>query len=495
MKHYDLSAPYFVGIGGVGMGALARILLADGQRVSGSDRQDSPALHQLKELGAQVFVGHNAENIDHVKPSVLVVSQAAIAHDNPELVRAQSLGIDIIYRSDLLARMTGEGRTIAVAGTHGKTSTTAMLVTMLHAIGVDASYAVGGHIINLGAGGYGGTSDIFVFEADESDGSLTKYHPHAAIITNVDPDHLDHFGSPEEYYHNFVDFLDHIPRGGIVAICVDSPLSKRLYTEKNDELVARGVDVYPYSVHSFTTAPIIAEGKNILDDEHNTPHQAPEKTRSHQKKTGSFLISPPQSGKACTVNILGETVPCDFSISGMHMVSNAMGALTVAAALGFPQSQLAEGLRHFQGTHRRFELRATISGIKIIDDYAHHPTEISAVLEGARQTYPHAKIMVIFQPHMYSRTRDFAPEFAEALNKADKAWVVDIYPAREEPIPGVSSQRITEKAHSHVVFTPDMKEAARQAVHTAQSGDIIITMGAGTITQLAGDIEKIIQQT
>lgn len=453
---------YFIGIGGAGMSVIAELFLASRARVAGSDRQENDVTRHLAALGAQVYIGHEASQ---VPPEAVVVRSSAIRQDNPEWAIARERGQGVIHRSQALA-LASEGKDfLAVAGAHGKTTTSAMIAVMLREVGADPSWAIGSNLRNLGAGGHLGGGTMLVAEADESDGSFLNYRPRIAIVTNVEPDHLDHYGTPEAFEEAFVDFARCIIPGGLLIVCADDPGARRL----GERYINLGGRVASYGV-----------GEPLA---------------------GSVSWACVREGNAYEVSSLGERshpLFMNLRVPGDHNRLNAASALLLAQELGIDLDRAARGLEHFDGTGRRFELRGHVAGVDVVDDYAHHPTEIRATLAAARSRLTQAaqggSLRVLFQPHLFSRTRNFAGEFAQALSLADSVVVSDIYPAREDPILGVSSELITEQLPK-ARYIPSMEEAARIVADEARPGDLVMTIGAGDITSMADVIVASLQES
>lgn len=439
---------HFVGIGGAGMSGIARIMLAQGIRVSGSDLKEGAALGSLADLGARIFIGHEAT---HVAGADLVVVSGAINNKNPELQRAQADGTPVITRAEALALVMKGKRSVAVAGTHGKTTTTSMLTVALQSAGVDPSFSIGGMINSSGVNAHLGSGDIFVAEADESDGSFVVYHPLGAIITNLELDHVDHFSDIEALYTVFLEFVGTIAAGGFLVVCIDDAGVRELITR----ITRSDISIITYGV---------AEA----DYEISRIHLASDKSFARVSKNGRLLPE------------------LELVIPGEHNIRNSVAALAAGVALGIDPAEMIAGLAKYTGSRRRFEHKGVVNGIEVIDDYGHHPTEVRVVLETAKRYAPTGKVRVIFQPHRFSRTQAFAHEFAQSLDLADEVYVLEIYPASEAPIPGVSSLLITrhmspEKAH----YQPSMVAAVASIVERSQPGDLVITLGAGDVSSLA----------
>jgi UDP-N-acetylmuramate--alanine ligase len=441
---------HFIGIGGAGMSGIARIMLAKGQVVSGSDAKESAVTSQLQTLGAQIFIGHS--DINQAGADVVVVS-SAISPKNPELLAAQARGARVMPRAEALALVMAGKQSVAVAGTHGKTTTTSMLTVALQRSGMDPSFAIGGMINNSGTNAHHGSGDIFVAEADESDGSFLAYKPLGAIITNLELDHVDHFASLEELTSAFVDFIESIAPNGFLVACGDDA-----------------------NVQSLL-ADIAREDLRVLTYGSENPLNDFQLSRIHLEPTSS-TARVTHKGK-----VLGELELC---IPGQHNLLNASAALAAAFALGVPLGDVLVGLSEFSGSRRRFELKGTVNKIRVIDDYGHHPTEVRVTLETARRYAGSGRVFVIFQPHRYTRTQMFAVEFGKALDLADQIFLLEVYAASEEAIPGVSSITIA-RGHSSEKFhyQPSMIEVIDQVGAAVLPGDVVVTLGAGDVNSLA----------
>ncbi len=445
---------HFIGIGGAGMSGIARILLARGERVTGSDARESATVLALRALGAEVHVGHDAAHLPD--PPATVVVSSAIRESNPELAAARARGLPVEHRATALAALTRGRRLAAVTGTAGKTSTTSMLTVALQHGGLDPSFAIGGDLATSGSGAHEGTGDIFVAEADESDASFLAFSPEVAIVTNVEADHLDHYGSPAAYVAAFDEFLGRIIPGGTLVTCLDDPGAAALAATAR----ARGIRVRSYGKAEGADARLVA-------------------------------FRPDGPGARIVLALDGVEHRLRLPVPGAHMALNALAALLAGVALGAPAEGLLEGLAAFDGVRRRFEFRGRAAGVAVYDDYAHHPTKVAAQLRAARDVAGTGRVVVAFQPHLYSRTRQFAREFGTALGLADEVVVLDVYGAREDPEPGVSGALVAEHvplAPEHVRFVPRWAEVPAVVAGMARSGDLVITMGAGDITVLAPEI-------
>lgn len=466
---HDLSRVHMIGIGGAGMSGLAQILLSRGAVVTGSDVKESAVVAALRDAGATIAVGHDAANLvlGGAQPTVVVTSFAAIPQDNPELVACRAAGIPLLRRSDLLAELMAGHRQVLFAGTHGKTSSTSMAVEAFRAAGLDPSFAIGGKLNSAGVNAASGMGESFVAEADESDASLLRYSPEIAIITNVEPDHLDYFHSPEAYFKVFDEFADRVTPGGRLAVCLDDAHAVELGARS----ASRGIHVVGFG--SSAAAEDVAQRHPEIEPAVTV------RSIQHTEATSRAELRDESTG---------ETTAIELHVPGDHMVLNAAGALTAGLAVGGDLHKLAEGLSAFRGVGRRFEYHGERRGVQVYDDYAHHPTEVRAVISAAKEMLASrgsGNLTVIFQPHLYSRTKEFAPEFARALSLADRVIVLDVFGAREQPVPGINGDTIAGKVTTDVVFEQDFDAAPELAARGSESGDIILTMGAGSVTTLA----------
>lgn len=435
-----LGRVHFIGIGGVGMSAVARIMVARGVPVSGSDAKDLPVMADLAAAGARIAVGYDAAHLGNAQT---VVAGSAIRDDNPELAAARQAGLPVLHRSQALAATMGDDTVVTVAGTHGKSTTTSMVTVLLQGAGLDPSFAIGANVPALGVNAASGQSGIFVAEADESDGSFLNYRPRIAVVTNVEPDHLDFYGTAEAVYESFDRFTALLPADGVLVACADDAGALALAGRTK----ARGnTRVILYGTGGDADVKLLDGGPGHV---------------SVSTDRGQFDLA--------------------LQVPGRHNALNAAAAFAVALELGVEPAAAAAGLAKFSGASRRFELKGSERGVRVFDDYAHHPTEVRAALAAARSVAGDHKVHVLFQPHLFSRTREFAEEFADALNLADTALVLDIYPAREDPIPGVSSQLIADhlKAGGRLVAAGD---AVAAVAAEAADGDIVLTVGAGDVT-------------
>jgi UDP-N-acetylmuramate--alanine ligase len=453
----DLGAVHFVGIGGAGMSGIARILLARGVRVSGSDRRESPTLFALRALGARVSVGHDAASLGDADT---VVVSTAIRAENPELVAARERGLRVLPRAVALASVMAGRRSVAVAGTHGKTSTTSMLTVAAQACGADPSFAIGGDLNESGSNAHSGTGDVFVAEADESDRSFLLLDPFAAVVTNVEADHLDNYGDLAAVEEAFDRFLGTVDPDGFVVVCADDPGAARL----------RDVPT-PGRLRTYGTA---ADADLRLTD---------------------LVVS--GDGTSYTAVLDGaELGRVRIQVPGEHMARNSAAALLAGLELGLPVARLVEGLARFGGVHRRFELKGVVDGVRVYDDYAHHPTEVTAQLRAARAVAGDGRLVVAFQPHLYSRTREFAGGFGAALGLADEVVVMDVYGAREDPVPGVTGAMVADAVPlpaGRVHFEPSWSATAPALADRARPGDLVVTMGAGDVSMIGPEVLEVLR--
>lgn len=452
-----LRRPHLIGIGGAGMSGIARILLARGARVSGSDAKDSRAFLTLRAQGARIEVGQKAENLDVFDdaPSAVIVS-TAIKKTNPEFAAARERDIPVLHRAEALAALMEDHRVACIAGTHGKTSTTSMLTVALQHCRLDPSFAIGGDLNESGANAHHGEGGIFVAEADESDGSFLSYSPSVAVVTNIEPDHLDHHGTADAYHAVFSEFVRRIEPGGVLVVCADDPAAAALA----DRAEGIGVRVRRY-------------GRSAAGE-------------SDARVLG---YSPAEDGGTVRIVLGGEQLRVRVAVPGEHMAFNAVGALLAGIELGADPETLVEGLAAFGGVRRRFEFKGRAADVRVYDDYAHHPTEVAAQLRAVRQTAGGGRVVVVFQPHLYSRTKAFAGEFAEALGLADEVVVLDVYGAREEPEPGVTGELVASRiSGAGVHYEPAFDRAVNLVADLVKPGDLVVTMGAGDVTQLGPEL-------
>ena len=449
-----LSRVHFVGIGGAGMSGIAEVLLDYQVEVTGCDQAQGAETARLSGLGARISLGHAAEHLEGVE---LVVRSSAVARENPELLAARQRGIPVVRRAEMLAELMRLKYGIAVAGTHGKTTTTSLIGTLLTEAGLDPTVIVGGRLRASGTGARIGKSDYLVAEADEFDRSFLRLQPVVAVVTSIDRDHLDTYRDLEDIEDAFANFASRVPFFGRAILCLDDPNIQRL--------LPRLVD------HRLVTYGLSPQA----DLQATELEPLPWGTRFVVRRGG-------QTGDGALGTI-------ELPLPGRHNVRNALAALAVGQAVGLEFERMARAIQSFGGVHRRFERLGTFAGATVVDDYAHHPTEVAATLEAARQAFPRGAVHVVFQPHLYSRTRDHAEEFGRALLQADTAIVSEIYPSREAPIPGVSGESIVAAArasgHRGVEFCADWRDAPERLRARVRSGDVILTLGAGDIVRLA----------
>jgi UDP-N-acetylmuramate--alanine ligase len=460
----ELGAVHFIAIGGSGMNGIAAIMLAHGIPVSGSDRQDSKYLRSLEARGAKVFVGHRAEQLGDANT---VVASSAIRENNPELAEARRRGLRVLHRSAALGSLMLDHRGIAVAGTHGKTTTTAMIAHVLSGCGFDPSFVIGGALSGSSTGGHLGSGDIMIIEADESDGSFLQYPHEVAVVTNIDPDHLSNWGSAQNYADGFLRFAT-ADTVRLLVTSADDPGAVAL-AEKVRERTAAGLG--GPKVMTFGTS-----------------------RDADVRIVGASLAG---TGSAFELRWGGHAGPVELSVPGHYNVLNAAAAYAVAVWLGAEGAEVRRELSRYQGTYRRFQLIGTPHNIRVYDDYAHHPTEVRNTLIAARTAVGDGRVVVCFQPHLYTRTRDFWRELADALEQADEAIVMDVCGDREDPIPGIDGGMVADAitpGTANVTYQPVWDEAAPTVARIARPGDLVITVGCGDVTKVAPKIVDEIQR-
>ncbi len=443
---------HFVGIGGIGMSGIAEVLLTLGYRVSGSDLKASPITERLAKLGATIHIGHSAENVAEAKA---VVVTSALDAQNPEVAEARRLQIPVIPRGELLAELMRLKFGIAIAGSHGKTTTTSLVASILNAAEMDPTVVVGGRVAGMqGSNARVGKSAILVVESDESDGSFLKLAPIIAVVTNIDREHLDHYASLQEIEDAFVDFVNKVPFYGAAVLCMEDENIQQIFP-----LIRRRTITYGRSAQvnlEIHSEILSAEGSDFS-------------IRRAGAELGNFHLSVP----------------------GIHNVLNATAAIAVALEMEVPLEKIQQGLAAFTGVDRRFSIRGVERGVTVIDDYGHHPTEVKATLAAARLS-PYRRILVLFQPHRFSRTKHLLDDFGTAFHQADALYLLDIYAASEAEIEGVNTQALLEKirsyGHRSAEYVPSMQEGIEAIARSAESGDLIITLGAGNVSQAADKI-------
>jgi UDP-N-acetylmuramate--alanine ligase len=447
---------HLIGIGGTGLSAIARVLLEMGYTVSGSDRAESRFTRDLKSAGATISIGHNPEN---VRGADLVVRSSAIQDDNPEVIAARAFRIPVQKRADFLGSLMDGKIGIAIAGTHGKTTTTSMIAWMLLALKQDPTFIVGGVLANLGVNARAGNSNIFVIEADEYDRMFLGLKPTIEVITNIEYDHPDCYPTPADFKAAFVEFMYHLPADGTLVACTEDPGARNLM-DKAEKL---GKAVIPYGLHPTNeTGKPLDVFASVL-----TPN-----------KKGGFTFS---------ASVLGDTATVKLQVPGKHNVRNALAALTVVQLLNLPLVDAARALGQFTGTGRRFEVRGEVNGVVIIDDYAHHPTEIRATLAAARTRYPSRRIWAVWQPHTYSRTRALIKDFTTAFTDADEVIVTEIYAARE-PAQEFSSKQVVEAMPRPAHFIAGLSEASNYLIKNLHPGDALLVLSAGDADQISTEV-------
>ncbi|MFZ3342859.1 MAG: UDP-N-acetylmuramate--L-alanine ligase [Terriglobales bacterium] len=452
---------HFVGIGGIGMSGIAEIMLNLGYKISGSDLKSSAVTQRLASLGAQTFEGHKATNITGAD---VVVTSSAISIDNPEVAEARRLHIPVIQRAEMLAELMRLKYGIAIAGMHGKTTTTSMIAAVLAAGGLDPTVVVGGRVDAMGSNARLGKSQYLVAEADESDRSFLKLSPILSVVTNIDREHMDCYRDMRDVRRTFLEFMERVPFYGLVVGCQDDPILQRLLPRVHRRVTTYGIG--PGADFRITVHPSEASGEHAPLNRFRVIYKEKD---GKEKDLGEFTLRVP----------------------GTHNVLNAAAAVAVGTALDIAPDQIRVGLDEFRGVDRRFQIKGKVGGVSVVDDYGHHPTEIRATLAAARQC-GFRRIHVIFQPHRFTRTRDLLDEFATAFPDADTLSVLDVYAASEKPIDGITgdalAQRITDKGKGSVVYLPSFADAVERVSALAEPGDLVLTLGAGSVSQLGAII-------
>jgi UDP-N-acetylmuramate--alanine ligase len=440
---------HFIGIGGIGMSGIAEILLNLGMKVSGSDLRRGPITDRLAQLGATVYEGHNAA---HITDATVVVTSSAVSPTNPEVLEAHARKIPVIQRAEMLAELMRLKYGIAIAGMHGKTTTTSMVASVLTAGGLDPTVVVGGRVDALGSNARLGTTQFLVAEADESDRSFLKLSPILAVVTNLDREHMDCYHDMDDIECAYLSFMDKVPFYGAVTACIDNPALKAILSRARRRVFTYGV------------AP-----------------EADFRLEYLEAQPGRFA-------RFQVVTAKGPLGPFELHVPGRHNVLNATAAVAIACQLEVPADKIAEGLSHFRGVDRRFQQRGTSHGVTVVDDYGHHPTEIRATLAAARECAP-TRLRVVFQPHRYTRTRDLMDEFGAAFTDADSVVVLPIYAASEEPILGVTGELLSKRIQGpKVEYAPDFAAAIASIADDAREGDLVLTLGAGSVSQIGPQI-------
>ncbi|EPX62987.1 UDP-N-acetylmuramate--alanine ligase [Cystobacter fuscus DSM 2262] len=448
---------HFVGVGGIGMSGIAEVLLNLGYRVSGSDLKASDITRRLAQLGATFFEGHRAENLVHAD---VVVISSAVRKDNPEVVSARQRKIPVIPRAEMLAELMRLKYAVAVAGSHGKTTTTSMVATVLSAAGLDPTAVVGGKVNVLDSNAKLGKSELMVVEADESDGSFLHLHPSISIVTNIDPEHMDHYGTLDNLKDAFTSFCNRVPFYGLNVLCLDNPNVQSLLPRMEKRFVTYG---------SSHMADYRLEGVRL--EGFSTRFEA----FRRDEPLGEFRVR----------------------MVGAHNALNALAVIAAAEEMDVPLDVVRGALAEFGGVQRRFTVRAEVAGVTIVDDYGHHPTEVQATLAGARRAFGR-RLVVAFQPHRYTRTHDLFTDFATSFNDSDVLFVSSVYAAGEEPIPGATADALVEaiQAHGHrdVTFVEKRTDLARALLPRLREGDLVLTLGAGDITQVGPELAELLRQ-
>ncbi|HET7823903.1 MAG TPA: UDP-N-acetylmuramate--L-alanine ligase [Anaeromyxobacter sp.] len=447
---------HFVGIGGIGMSGIAEVLLNLGYAVSGSDLKESDLTRRLASLGGRIAKGHAAENLADVD---VVVTSSAVRKDNPEVVEARRRKVPVIARAEMLAELMRLKYGVAIAGTHGKTTTTSMAAHLLAHAGLDPTAVVGGKVNTFGSNAKLGRGDYMVVEADESDGSFLHIPPTIAIVTNVDPEHLDHWKTAEALRQGFVDFVNRVPFYGLAILCHDHPGVQSLLPDVESRHVTYGESQQA----DYRASRIEVDGHSVRFD-----------ASRRAGPLGRFEVQ----------------------MVGRHNALNALAVIALGDEMGIPPDAIREALASFRGVQRRFTVRGEAAGVTVVDDYGHHPAEVKATLLGAREAF-HRRIVCLFQPHRYTRTRDLLPEFATAFNDADVLLLTDIYAAGEDPIPGATAESLANAVracgHRDVTLVPRV-ELARAAKQRLRKGDLVLTLGAGDVTQVGPELLALLEK-
>jgi UDP-N-acetylmuramate--alanine ligase len=451
---------HFVGAGGIGMCGLAELLHNQGYRVSGSDLREGATVDRLRDLGIEIAIGHASERVGDAD---VVVYSSAVRPTNPELLEAERRKIPVIPRAEMLAETMRLKEGIAVAGSHGKTTTTSLIAHVLQVAGLDPTAVIGGRVLATGSAPTGarlGAGELLVAEADESDGSFLRLAPVIAVVTNIDPEHLDHYGSYETLQDAFAEFANRVPFWGLSVLCLDHPGVQAIVPR-----MTRRSETYGFA----SQADLVATEVRLEGERTRFA------VRHHSRRLGEVRLP----------------------LVGRHNVSNALATLAVSLELDVPFGVAAEALEGFLGIERRFELKGDVGGVRVIDDYGHHPAEIRATLAAARESHL-GRVVVAFQPHRYSRTRDLWDEFLSAFNDADVVLLSEIYAAGEDKLPGIQTAPLAEaiRAHGHrdVRFVPDLEELCRALAAEVRAGDLVVTLGAGSISSLGAQLVTLLRE-
>ncbi|PWQ98737.1 UDP-N-acetylmuramate--L-alanine ligase [Leucothrix arctica] len=450
---------HFVGIGGAGMGGIAEVISHLGYRVTGSDIAQGPMTDRLKDLGVKIHIGHAAEN---VHGSNVVVTSSAVSDDNPEVIEARSNGIPVVPRAEMLAEIMRFSNGIAVAGTHGKTTTTSLVTSLLEEGGLDPTFIIGGQLKSAASNSRLGTGEYLVAEADESDASFLLLNPMISIVTNIDADHLDTYGGDfEKLKSTFVEFLHHLPFYGIAVMCVDDEHVCEILPDVSRTIVS-------YGIHFDADVRAV-----------NVRYDGPKSYFDVERRDK-------------------ETLSIELNMPGEHNVQNALAAIAVAAEVGVSDEAIQSGLAKFQGVGRRFYVHgdlATENGkVMLVDDYGHHPTEMAATMKAVKTAWPNRRMVVLFQPHRFTRTRDLFEDFAAVLSESDVLLLLDVYAASEEPIPGADgrslSRAIRNRGKVDPVFIADNNDILENLKHQLQDGDVLLTLGAGSVGAISAALPE-----
>ncbi|MDL1870695.1 UDP-N-acetylmuramate--L-alanine ligase [Deltaproteobacteria bacterium PRO3] len=445
---------HFVGIGGIGMSGIAEVLLNLGYRISGSDQKRSPITARLKKKGARIHYGHKAS---HIEGAQVVVISSAVRPSNPEVVAAKKAGIPVIPRAEMLAELMRLKYGIAVAGSHGKTTTTSLVGQVLSGAGMDPTMVIGGRLNSLRSNAKLGKGEFLVAEADESDGSFLKLNPTIAVITNIDPEHLDHYKDFEALKETFVAFANKVPFYGSIVACADHPVVRELLPRFQRKVVTYGLE----SPADYGAEKMVQEG---LRQRFTVLYR--------KEKLGEVVLQSP----------------------GRHSVANALAAIAVGRELDIPFRKIAAALKGFRGIERRFQVLCD-NGVTVIDDYGHHPVEIRATLKALREAFPERRLIALFQPHRYTRTRDLFHDFAQSFGDADKVFLTEVYPAGEDPIVGVSSRALHDAMdQAKTVFRADKLSLIPAVLEQVQPGDVVLSLGAGDITKIGHELARQIKK-
>src|SRR5512147_3119198 len=453
---------HFIGIGGSGLSAIARLLLESGYTVSGSDRALTPFAEQVRKAGATVYIGHHPR---YLQGADWVVRSSAVTDDNPEVIGAKQAGIPVYKRADFLGRLMEDKTGIAIAGTHGKTTTTAMTAWVLSQLGRDPSFIVGGVVNNLGVNAHAGKGKVFVIEADEYDNMFLGLKPQIAVVTSVEHDHPDFFPTLTEMFDAFEKFVNLLPVDGTLIVCAEDPGAASLMSHVSRD----GRNLVSYGVQSEMTI--------------NTPLWVQARDVKPNDRGGFDFIS--------TSNLASKTstsIHVSLQVPGQHNVRNALAVLAIVGVLGLSRRKAAQALSEFTGTGRRFELRGEVNNIKIFDDYAHHPTEIKAPLAGARARFPQARVWAVWQPHTYSRTKTLFLDFARAFKDADQVIVTEVYAAREPKQDFTSAEIVSAMPHFAARYIKTLPEVTNYLLTNLQSGDVVLVLSAGDADQVSTDV-------